>query len=135
MAGLPGTGLGGIFYMLLVIWMGVRETWLLTRGTSTRAQWMEIARFGSLAICIMSALWLEGWLLAQAFTWFPNLGPDERSAGMYLTALAPALTTAPLLILAVLLGGIHVLRLLRQRPARSMADVERGLAEKQRLLA
>ena len=134
MAGLPGTGLGGIFYMLLVIWMGVRETWLLTRRTSGRAQWMQIARLGSLAICIVSALWLEGWLLVQAFNWFPGLGPDEESARTYLTALAPALTSAPFLILAVLLGGIHVLRL-RQRPARSVADVERAVAEKERAVA
>jgi hypothetical protein len=134
MAGLPGTGLGGIFYMLLVIWMGVRETWLLTRGTSSRAQRMEIARFGGLAVCIVSALWLEGWLLQEAFTWFPGLSPDEGAAGTYLTALAPALTAAPLFILAVLLGGIHVLRL-RQRPARNAADVESALAEKERAVA
>jgi hypothetical protein len=131
MAGLPGTGLGGIFYMLLVIWMGVRETWLLTRGTSTRARWMKIARFGSMAICIVSGLWLEGWLLQQGFIGLPDPSPDLTHA----MALAPALTAAPFLILAVLLGGIHVLRLLRQRRAPSAAAVERGLTGKHRVVA
>ena len=121
--------------MFLVIWMSVRETWLLTRGTSRRAQWMKIARLSSLAICIMSALWFEGWLLQQAFIWFPEISPDEKSVDTYLAALTPALTTAPLLILVVLLGGIHALRWLRQRPAQSVAHVERGLAEKERAVA
>jgi hypothetical protein len=86
---------------------------------------------GGLAICIVSALWFEGWLLQQAFIWFPEVSPDEKLVDTYLAALTPALTTAPLLILAVLLGGMHVLRLLRQRPAHSVAHVGSGLAQKQ----
>ena len=42
-AGLPGTGIGGIFYLLLTLWMPVHELYLTARGRSSAERWRFIA--------------------------------------------------------------------------------------------
>lgn len=120
MVGLPGTGLGGVFYILLVLWMGVRECWLLLRTASHLSRWRKIASLGSLAASILAALWLEGWLL----NWFltsPSIaitvgdfGRGAMNAQIAVHSLTPALTIAPFVILIAMFAGVgatsHVLR-------------------------
>ena len=60
MAGLPGTGLGGLFYVLLIFWMTAREAWRLSKGEYRQAYWMRIAKLCSLAAAIVGALWSHG---------------------------------------------------------------------------
>jgi hypothetical protein len=73
-AGLPGTGLGGLFYALLVCWMPFRELWLLARGAAAMAagRWWR-AKVG-LVLGIVAALWAEAW----AIKWLVG----SRSAGL-----------------------------------------------------
>ena len=108
-AGLPGTGLGGLFYALLILLMPLRELWL--RGRQGR--WRFIARQWTLLAGILLGLALEAWLLARL------LGPvaameDARLGGNALVAadhVIPALALAPLVTLTAVVLGVHAARL------------------------
>ena len=117
MAGLPGTGLGGIFYVLLIVWMALRESWLLARGSSTRGRWTKIAWLGSLAASIVAALWIEGLALRELIGSAPAMQRvNAAPAAFALDALTPALALAPFAILALLLVSLHLTRLLLRPP-------------------
>jgi arginine exporter protein ArgO len=120
MAGLPGTGLGGIFYILLICWMAARETWLLSKGASRAAHWTKIARFATLATCIIAALWAEGWLLERAILMLSGFDGNWGDRHHVLRALTPAVAATPFFLLAILLGGMHITRLVRRRPVADM---------------
>ena len=62
-AGLPGTGLGALFYALLVCWMPFRELWLLARGRSSHGRWVLVACQAGLVLGIVAALWAEAWAI------------------------------------------------------------------------
>ena len=113
MAGLPGTGLGGIFYALLIVWMAVREAWLSSRGVSERGRWTRIARLGAILAGIVAALWLEGWVLLRLFG-FGLLGDvAATSRGRSLAAveaIVPALALAPLVVLTALIAAVQLAR-------------------------
>lgn len=55
-AGLPGTGLGGLFYLLLAFWMPVAELPRTLRGQSSRARWRRIGTQFALACGIVAAV-------------------------------------------------------------------------------
>jgi|SRR3954452_17368169 hypothetical protein len=114
MAGLPGTGLGGIFYVLLVAWMIVRESWLVASGARVGSRWAQIARLGSLAAVMVVALWAEGLALKVLIRPTPDLLPFARA----LDAVAPALALGPFAILAALILALQIARFLlrRRRP-------------------
>ena len=56
-AGLPGTGLGGVFYVLLALWMPLAELPRTLRGRSSRERWGRIASQFALA-CGIAILFL-----------------------------------------------------------------------------
>lgn len=120
MAGLPGTGLGGLFYVLLVMWMAARECLHLARGTSTASRRAKIAFLGGLSATIVAALWLEALALQALLGPLPRLeqlaAKPHAAHAVAVDALTPALAAAPFLVLAVLIAAIHLARLLL-RPA------------------
>ena len=60
--GLPGVGLGGMFYLLSALLMPLHALAQRVRGaTSKRASF--VLRQVALAVGIAGALWLTGWLL------------------------------------------------------------------------
>ena len=118
MAGLPGTGLGGIFYVLLVAWMTLREWWLVVSGARVGSRWLQLARLGSLAAVMVVALWVEGLALKALIGPTPDLlsfAPNHRRA---LDAVTPALALGPFAILAALILALQIARfvLRRRRP-------------------
>ena len=65
--GLPGVGLGGIFYLLSAVLMPVREAVRLGRG-STAGRRRIVVRQSVLAAGILGSLWATGWLLGHLIT-------------------------------------------------------------------
>ncbi|MDN4174133.1 hypothetical protein QWY28_14315 [Nocardioides sp. SOB77] len=55
-AGLPGTGLGGLLYVLLALLMPVRELYLTARGRSSRERWAVVGQQALMALAIIAAL-------------------------------------------------------------------------------
>lgn len=114
MPGMPGTGLGGVFYALLILWIAVRELWLAARRASGRARWLKIGEFGGLLLGIIAAFWLMGWGIKTLAASALNLAPVAAALTAQhkaIEALIPALALLPFVILAALLGGVHLLRL------------------------
>ena len=121
MIGIPGTGLGGIFYGLLILWMSMRELVLTLRRQSCGARWRRVGWFSTLLGAIIVVFWLEVWLLEKLIP----LGHEAMGATvpvLALGALVPALALAPFVILATLLLGMHGLRLALRRRASQPGD-------------
>lgn len=124
--GLPGVGIGGVFYILLVAWMPVREVWLTLQGRSSLRRWRLVGLQSALAVTIVLALAGEWWalaklpdLLGQMFTsvGLGELLPDLEAAAaserrLRLEHLAPTLVAAPFIIIAGLVAALRIARLI-----------------------
>ena len=55
-AGLPGTGIGGLFYILLALWMPVAELHATVRGRSSLARWRRVLAQFAMACAIVGAV-------------------------------------------------------------------------------
>ena len=116
-AGLPGTGIGGLFYLLLVLFMPLREAFRVLRGRGDLRRWRPIGGTLALAGGILAALWLEAWVLFEVF----GLRQDSLAAAFGASAeqavrAARAASFATLASLGLVLVALAVLRLLVRRP-------------------
>ena len=124
--GLPGTGIGGLFYLLLVVFMPLREAFLVLRGRGDVRRWRTIGLMLALAGGILAALWLEAWLLFEVLglrQLLPGTSAEQAAR------LARAASFATLASLGLVLVALAVLRLLARRPlpgARRCAVVPRA---------
>jgi hypothetical protein len=166
-AGLPGTGPGALFYALLVCWMPFRELWLLARGRSSHGRWALVARQVGLVLGIVAALWAEAWAIkslvgsaglaadvasgsagfaADVASRSAGLAADvaSRSAAAFAVAagqhLPPALAWTPFVVLMLLVGGLHLARLIvrhhhRATPANRQPPLASMRAARARLSA
>ncbi|MBU1212209.1 MAG: hypothetical protein KJ587_13155 [Alphaproteobacteria bacterium] len=109
MAGLPGTGLGGIFYALLIVWMAVREIWLLVRKRSSQERWRAIATFWLILAVIVAVLAGEFWFIQYALqNWISPVEAQNAYIYQYLQAVTPTLIVTPFLILGTMLMLLHL---------------------------
>ena len=132
-AGVPGTGIGGIYYVLLVAWMPVREFIRMLAG-ARGFRLRTIATLVVLAVTIVGALWVEAvvlkWLLMQwLVASMPGAGGSigrlamlRSSAAAEADAVVPMVGLVGITLLALVVMGVHVLRLLVRR-SRSVVHV------------
>jgi predicted membrane channel-forming protein YqfA (hemolysin III family) len=75
-AGLPGIGVGTLFYILMAFWMPFRELPRVIQGTSTFENWKTIARqmFYSVGI-IISVMFAERTMLSATTGSTPSALP------------------------------------------------------------
>ena len=64
-AGIPGTGITAIFYVLLVVLMPVHELFRTVRGQSSWKRWGRVAALNAMVYLAAGLMWVEGWLLAM----------------------------------------------------------------------
>lgn len=110
--GIPGTGLGGLFYFLLVILMPFRELYLTVRGRSSVARWRRVAFQLSILAAMLAVLWGEAWALEKAFAAFQAGERTDASPARELflkTGQVAAVTSV--CVLAVLLAVVAALGL------------------------
>jgi hypothetical protein len=118
-AGLPGTGIGGIFYLVSALAMPLREAYRRVRGRKV-GNWRVVGAQLAIAGGILGAMWVTGWLLGLA------LKAARPITGLG-TSLPPgnvlriATVTLALGTLAGVLAGVELLRLWvgRRRPTRT----------------
>jgi len=121
-AGLPGTGLGGVYYILLVAVMPVREAYLTVRGRSSVSRWKTVGRHLAIAGGILAALAGFAWAVTRGFNFLHHHG--LISAAFYQSAVNASSVTSKLAaivsvsVLAFLLAGGCLLRVLVARPAK-----------------
>jgi hypothetical protein len=63
-AGVPGTGIGGLFYLMAALLLPVRGLLLRMRGG--RVSWRMVAKLLLLAIGVFLGIWATWWLLGLA---------------------------------------------------------------------
>ncbi|HEX9487529.1 MAG TPA: tetratricopeptide repeat protein [Gemmatimonadales bacterium] len=114
-AGLPGTGIGGMFYLLSALATPLREGYLRLRGRRSRG-WGLVAAQTTLASAILAGLWATGWLLGLALRASHRVFPAAATlaSGNLLPAVAFLFSVGTL---AIVLLGVEMLRLwVRRRP-------------------
>jgi hypothetical protein len=111
MAGLPGTGLGGVFYILLILWMILRKS----MRPAIYAKWRQLVPLGSMSVVIVLVLWGEMWTIGKIVGRLPSFADIVSSGAPTSGALAIALGLIPLLSLAVLLIALQMARLFLPR--------------------
>ncbi len=79
-AGLPGTGIGGVFYLISALLMPVNELVLTLRGRSSLARWRQVLRQLTMSAAIVGGMWLIGVLAGLVFTQFSAAVPDAPMA-------------------------------------------------------
>ena len=107
-AGLPGIGVGTLFYVLMALWMPVRELPRLVNGTSSAARWRLIAQqlfyASGIVVTVMFSERLLLWLLGQS-----KVAPFSPAALVHSELGARAggsLLAAPIAASILLLGGV-----------------------------
>ena len=100
-AGLPGTGLGGLFYLVLAIWMPVAELYQTFRGRSSRARWRRVGQQFALACGIIASVAVT----TAAYLAIVD-APNPWGVSGAALALAPVLLAS--LMLAGLVGVLQI---------------------------
>jgi tetratricopeptide (TPR) repeat protein len=123
--GIPGTGIGGLFYMLSAAALPLREGYRRMWKGGAAARWRVIGLQQLLAAGILGGMWTTGWLLGVLFgTARIHIvsGPATVSHNVWRTAtFALSLATLIAVVCTVELMGLWV----RQR-ARRAARLEAG---------
>ena len=121
--GAPGAGIGGLFYLASALVLPVRSVYRVFRGD--RVAWGAVARQWLLAVSVLMAIWLAGWLIGlwagPALTQVTPRGMAAsimRSTGI----LASALLYASFATLAVILLVVRIAALLVERRPITPAD-------------
>ena len=115
--GIPGAGIGGLFYILNALWMPFREARLAIQGRSSPERWELVKRQATIAIGILASLGVTGWVLGLALaTHLTRAAVADRDVSYATTRELPRFFTySALLITLTTLGliqaGVTVLRL------------------------
>ncbi|MBX3388433.1 MAG: hypothetical protein KF691_03140 [Phycisphaeraceae bacterium] len=112
-AGLPATGIGGIFYMGLVFFMPFRELWRAMKGESSIERWIFIAsRWGLFAI-VIAMMWVQAsimkWALGADMSKFMAAGASAAT-GHKTSSLAGATLYLALLSLVGVMATVYLVR-------------------------
>lgn len=70
--GIPGTGIGGLFYILAALLLPLRGLFLRCRHI--HVAWKRILKKSALALGVLLGIWTSGWLIGLF------LGPTVRTA-------------------------------------------------------
>lgn len=109
--GIPGTGLGGLFYFLLVALMPFRELYLTLRRRSSLARWRRVGFQILIVGSMLGVLWGEAWLLERALDLLrlEGGGAAHPVRAMFVKVGQFAAITS-VAVLAALLAGVAALR-------------------------
>ena len=119
-AGLPGAGIGGLFYLFSALLMPVRSLHRAATGGAPR--WRLALRQAALAAGVVAGIWATGWLVGALMA-HAGVAPGGAAAGAPAGRGVPnVVRTGALLFsfgtLAVVLAAVQVARLTvgRRRP-------------------
>ena len=122
-AGLPGIGVGTLFYVLTALWMPFREIAFLVRGESNWRRWRLIGTQFVFAISIIASIAVADRLVLWCLTddVVGSVGPanwvHEQMGGYAPQSVLAAPIAASFLLLALVLVFVELARLwVRNRP-------------------
>lgn len=118
--GLPGTGIGGLFYILSALWMPVCELWRRRQGDAP-GQWPLVARQFAIAVGVVAAMTGVFWALDSVFMLNQVAAHAAGKVHMIWSLRVSALLVTSG-VLATVISAVHFVRLcLRLRTVRSAA--------------
>ena len=123
-AGLPGTGIGGLFYLISALLMPLRELFRALIGKGDRARGRMALQQCAIALTILGAVWMTG-LLLGLFHVGTKLVHHATIAGvrvLYITPVIVAFATLSGVLLAVEIA--RVVLLIAEGPAKSAASTD-----------
>ena len=122
-AGLPGTGIGGMFYLVSAFATPLWQAYLRVRGRRSHG-WGLVAAQTAIAGVILAAVWATGWLLGVALRASQHFIPTATTLppGNLLPALALLFSVGTL---AAVLLGVELLRLCVRRRADREIPIDR----------
>jgi hypothetical protein len=110
--GLPGTGVGGLFYLLSALAMPVRELVRAARGRSCPRSRLLAARQGAIGAGVAGGIWVTGWLIGVMLKRSPVVreavyGIRDLAAGSSnVVKMASVLLAFTTLVLVI--GGVEI---------------------------
>lgn len=118
--GVPGTGIGGMFYLVSALAMPLRQAYRALRRRPSSGKWRVVAGQTAMTGGILAAIWVTGWLIGIAITASARIVvPPHLLAGAH---PGNVLRTAALVLsaatLATVLLGVELLRLWVHRRSR-----------------
>ena len=119
-AGLPGTGIGGVFYLLSALLMPLFELVNTLRGQSSWGRWAMVFRQLAMAFGIIAGMWMLGILLGLLLEARPDIevvrmvnaeivDQLKQVANINVFHIAPVIMS--IITLALIITVTHVLRL------------------------
>lgn len=113
-AGIPGVGIGGIFYIASALLMPMRSLVAVARGRPDEARWALALRQAGIAAAILATLWVTGIVLGWIITSFIPQGAAIVSDGSGGTEVRSVVKAGALLLslgtLSVVLALVQVAR-------------------------
>jgi hypothetical protein len=125
-AGLPGTGIGGIFYLLSALWMPFHELYKTFRNKRQPQRMRLIVVQSGIALGIIAGIWLTGWLLGELMMMHAKLAFKPGAAATTISSVPNAIKVTMIFLtiglLAVVVGGVHILKLVirYRKPCRAL---------------
>lgn len=109
-AGLPGTGIGGVFFLLSALLMPLVELVRTLQGRSNIRRWRVVLEHSGMALAILGAMWAMGWLIGQLLfallrTHFSSTASAALNPKNFIQA-PPILFTLGTLLMVLLSVGI-----------------------------
>lgn len=115
-AGIPGAGIGGLFYLLGALFMPFREIWLALHGRSSAGSRRVVRRQVAIATAILLSMWTAAWLISlfitlrQAVSSFAGIGPETTPTGNQTLLWNYSALAIGTVTLALLLTAVQILR-------------------------
>ena len=82
-AGVPGSGIGGFFYLLSALLMPVQESVSICQKKSSRASRRIVLRQIVNAAGVLCGVWLTGWFISKAVRLVSKSMPYQDDPGFY----------------------------------------------------
>src|SRR6266850_2532638 len=116
--GVPGTGIGGMFYVVSALALPLRQAYRSFRRRPSAGGWRVVAALTAMAGAILGAIWMTGWLIGIAIAASASVVRPPPLLGAH---PGNVLRTAALVLsaatLAAVLLGVELLRLWVHREA------------------
>jgi|SRR5882672_11744369 len=117
--GLPGTGIGGLFYILSALWMPVCELWRRRQGDAP-SRWPLVARQFGIAVGIVASMTGVFWALDATLMFEQVAAHAGGQHAMWTLRLSALMVTSG--VLSTVLSTMQLVRLcLRLRTVRHSA--------------
>jgi len=113
-AGLPAFGLGGMFYMLLIVWMVLRA--VVGKPTGAASRWRFIGKMLVIGLLMVLAAFAEALFIRGALDLTVAFIPGSAKF-VYTASISFALfmLAIPFILFLLLIAFVHFLRLVMNR--------------------